>query len=94
MTLRKFEYLVRDIPFEMYTDHENLVYLNNSPSNKVLRWKLAIQEYDFTLEHIKGDLNVVSDGFSVLRRIPQRQRSVGQKQKKLYLTSVSLYCTR
>jgi hypothetical protein len=66
MTLRKFEYLVRDIPFEMYTDHENLVYLNNPPSNKVLRWKLAIQEYDFTLDHIKGELNVVADGLSRL----------------------------
>jgi hypothetical protein len=66
MTLRNFEYLVRDIPFEMYTDHVNLVYLNNPPSNKVLRWKLAIQEYNFTLDHIKGELNVVADGLSRL----------------------------
>ena len=31
MTLRKFEYLIRDIPFKLYTDHENLLYLNVPP---------------------------------------------------------------
>ncbi len=50
MTLRKFEYLIRDVPFELYTDHENLVYLNTPPSHKVLRWKLAIQEYDCSID--------------------------------------------
>jgi hypothetical protein len=54
MTLRKFEYLLRDVPFELFTDHENLVYLNTPPSNKVLRWKLAVQEYDAYVEHIAG----------------------------------------
>jgi len=54
MTLQKYEYRLRDIPFELYTDHDNLVYLNNPPSNKVLRWKLAIQEYNFTISHIAG----------------------------------------
>ena len=66
MTLRKFEYLIRDIPFKLYTDHENLKYLNVPPSNKVLRWKLAIQEYNFKLNYIKGENNVVADGFSRL----------------------------
>ena len=42
MTLKKFEYLLRDVPFTLYTDHANLVYLNVPPSNKVLRWKMAM----------------------------------------------------
>ena len=66
MALRKFEYLIRDVPFELFTDHENLIYLNTSPSNKVLRWKLAIQEYNFFYNYIKGELNVVADGLSRL----------------------------
>jgi len=66
MTLRKFKYLIRDVPFELYTDHENLVYLNTPPLNKVLRWKLAIQEYDCSIDWIKGELNVVADGLSRL----------------------------
>jgi len=66
MALRKFEYLIRDVPFELFTDHENLVYLNTPPSNKVLRWKLAIQEYNIFIDYIKGELNVVADGLSRL----------------------------
>ena len=66
MTLRKFEYLIRDVRFELYTDHENLVYLNTPPSNKVLRWKFTIQEYDCSIDWIKGELNVVADGLSRL----------------------------
>jgi len=76
MTLQKYEYLLRDIEFQLYTDHENLVYLNNPPSNKVLRWKLAIQEYNFTISHIAGEYNVVADGFSRLtEEIPQTYAS-------------------
>ena len=48
------------------TDHENLLYLNVPPSNKVLRWKLAIQEYNFKLNYIKGENDVVADDFSRL----------------------------
>jgi hypothetical protein len=66
MTIKKYEYLIRDLPFDLYTDHENLVYLNTPPSNKVLRWKLAIQEYDIKINYIKGELNVVADGLSRL----------------------------
>ncbi len=74
MTLKKYEYLVRDIPFELYTDHESLVYLNNPPSNKVMRWKLAIQEYNCTIDYIKGELNIVADGLSRLtEELPVRK---------------------
>ncbi len=66
MTFQKYEYLLRDIPFELYMDHENLIYINTPPSNKVLRWQLAIQEYDFTRNHIAGEQNIVADGLSRL----------------------------
>ena len=54
MTFRKFEYLLRDIKFTLKTDHANLLYLNVPPSSKVLRWKLAIQEFDCEVEHLAG----------------------------------------
>ena len=41
-TFEKFEYVLRDIPFVLMTDHENLTYLNVPKSSKVLHWKLAI----------------------------------------------------
>lgn len=71
MALRKFEYLLRDRKFILRTDHENLTYINDPPSPKVRRWKIAIQEHDFHIEHIDGDKNVVADGFSRLLPITE-----------------------
>ncbi len=60
--LRDWEYLLRDRFFTIRTDHDNLRYLNiNTP--KVVRWKLAIQEFNFQVEYIKGEQNVVADSF-------------------------------
>ena len=48
-SLIKFEYLLRDIYFVIRTDHRNLTYLNNSANEKVNRWKLKIQHYNFDI---------------------------------------------
>jgi hypothetical protein len=64
-TLKKLDYLLRDRPFTIKTDHRNLLYLNNSNiSSKVLRWKMFLQEFDFNIEHIAGKDNIVADGLS------------------------------
>jgi len=62
----KFEYLIRDTHFTLRTDHKNLTYINLENAGKVRRWKLAIQEYDFDIEHIPGKQNIVADVFSRL----------------------------
>jgi hypothetical protein len=64
--LRDLEYLIRDRKFTLRTDHRNLLFLNAQASAKVTRWKLAIQEYDFDIEHIPGVENVVADHMSRL----------------------------
>jgi hypothetical protein len=65
-TFQKFEYLLRDTQFHLYTDHRNLLFLKTPPSPKVLRWKMSIQEYNFFIHHIEGKDNVVADAFSRL----------------------------
>lgn len=65
-SFEKFEYLLRDVSFVLFTDHANLTYLNVPRSSKVLRWKLSIQEYDFSISHVEGLQNVVADTFSRL----------------------------
>ena len=62
--LIELEYLLRDRIFVLRTDHSNLQYINQNPSAKVTRWKLALQEYQFTLQHIPGKDNVIADAFS------------------------------
>ena len=64
--LTKLDYLLRDIPFTLRTDHANLTFINEGGSPKVLRWKLLIQEYNFKIEWFPGENNVVADAFSRL----------------------------
>ena len=62
--IKTFEYLLRDCKFTLHTDHANLVYIRDSPDNKVIRWKTQLQPFDFELVHIKGTDNVVADFLS------------------------------
>ena len=58
--------ILRDARFTLQTDHKNLTYINFEGTAKVRRWKLLIQEYDFSIEFIKGEDNVIADAFSRL----------------------------
>jgi hypothetical protein len=64
--LKKLEYLIRDVRFTLHTDHRNLTFLKTAGSDKVMRWKLEIQEYDCKVIFIKGEDNHIADNFSRL----------------------------
>ena len=68
-TLIHFEHLLGRIPFTLRTDHKNLVYISTDTSPKVIRWKVYISEFNFTLEYIAGPDNVVGDFWSRVRRL-------------------------
>jgi hypothetical protein len=70
-SLMKWEHHLRDVHFTLQTDHKNLTYLNTEVKQKVQRWKLIIQEYDFDVEHIAGKDNVVADGLSRFCEFPE-----------------------
>jgi len=63
---QKMDHLIRDRVFTLKTGHVNLTRVYSTGSPKVLRWKLFIQEYSFTIEHIKGSDNEVADALSRL----------------------------
>ena len=65
LTLRP--YLMGE-PFTVYTDHNALRWLMNvtDPSSRLLRWRLRLSEFDFTVIHRKGILNRVADCLSRL----------------------------
>eukprot|EP00762_Andalucia_godoyi_P003229 ANDGO_01040.mRNA.1 Retrovirus-related Pol polyprotein from transposon 17.6 len=50
--------------FIVETDHRNLIYLHQSATPKLVRWRLRLQEFDFSIVHIPGDSNCVSDVLS------------------------------
>ena len=54
-------------PVEIYTDHNPLVFIHKmkNKNQRLLRWSLALQEYDLTIQHnIKGKDNVITDTLS------------------------------
>ena len=61
--LREWDYLLRDIPFLIRTDHRNLLFLNDR-SQKVVHWKLAVWPFNFKVEHVPGVENSVADVLS------------------------------
>lgn len=52
--------------FNVYTDHKPLegFLSNKNPSSKILRWKLALEEFNYKIVYIKGKLNAVADHLS------------------------------
>ena len=58
-----FRHYLEGSHFHLYTDHQALIQLLTKPDNKHLwaRWALRIQQYDFTIHHLKGKLNVPAD---------------------------------
>lgn len=52
--------------FVVKTDHRPLLYLFNmtDPSSRLTKFRLCLEEYDFTVEYVKGKENVLADALS------------------------------
>jgi len=70
----KMKHLLKDRHFDLYTDHENLTRLYSTGSQKVMRWRMFMQEYNFTIHYKKGEENTVADAFSRLCDISDHER--------------------
>jgi transposase InsO family protein len=65
-TCRELNPLLRDRHFILRTDHKNLLFLHENSNAMIQRWFMSLLELDFTLEHLPGKLNEVSDALSRL----------------------------
>lgn len=54
--------------FKVVTDHRPLLYLFNmkDPSSRLIKFRLALEEYDFCVEYLKGTDNAAADALSRL----------------------------
>lgn len=64
--LTQFRPYVYGVPILVRTDHKSLIYLftHKSLSPKLMRIRLDLEDYNFTIEHISGAINVVADALS------------------------------
>ena len=52
--VKLFDDLLDNRYFVLKTDHMNLTYINVTFTGKVLRWKMYLQDKDFSLYHVSG----------------------------------------
>ena len=64
--IEKFKYFLIGQKFLLEVDHQPLVYLQKfkGHNNRLLRWALGLQSYDFRLVHVKGCDNLGADFLS------------------------------
>lgn len=65
-SIKKWHHYVFGRDFIVKTDHHSLCWLNKSHNNnpKLNRWRMFLQDYSFTIEHVKGKSNCVADCLS------------------------------
>ena len=64
--LNRFRDIIFGAQVKIYCDHNPLQYIKECApkSAKLLRWALALQEFDIEFEYKKGARNVVADWLS------------------------------
>ena len=65
--IREYHVYLAAAPFVVYTDHVSLKFLQSlklPAHNRLARWALALQPYDFTVEHVPGKKLIAADGLS------------------------------
>src|SRR5687768_15324590 len=67
--LKEFRNILLGQQIRVHTDHENLTQKKFN-SDRVMRWRLYIEEYSPDLQYIKGEKNVVADALSRLDMEP------------------------
>ena len=64
-TLKEFRNILLGQQIIVFTDHKNLTFKNFN-TERVMRWRLILEEYGPELRYIKGENNVVADALSRL----------------------------
>jgi len=71
-TLKEFRNILLGHKIVVYTDHKNLTFRNFN-TERVMRWRLLVEEYGPELRYIKGENNIVADALSRLDMTPDSQ---------------------
>ena len=78
-TLKEFRNILLGQRIHVYTDHKNLVHETTlMSSQRVMRWRLLLEEYGPDIRYIKGSDNIIADALS---RIPNIKETSKKKKR-------------
>lgn len=63
-SLKKFSNFHQGHHVIVQSDHKNLSWIKKTAMPQLTRWRLRLQDFDFSLEYYEGARNVVADGLS------------------------------
>ena len=97
-TLKEFKGMLLGYKINVYTDHLNLVHETTlKASDRVMRWKLLLEEFGIKTTHVKGEDNKVADAISRLTKecpeeaIEEPEDTVKTQESKPNITVVHPY---
>jgi hypothetical protein len=65
----KFGDILKGHEIVCQTDHRNSLWIQASKSPKVIRWRLFLNQWTHTIEHLPGKLNETADGLSRIQEM-------------------------
>jgi hypothetical protein len=81
--LLKFSYYILCKPFVLETDHQNLIWMEQSMVPKIVRWRIYMQGFAFNIRHIKGRDNVIADYLSRIGQQDTQQEITTQAYQQI-----------
>ena len=69
-TLKEYRNILLGHEIEVFTDHKNLTFKQFN-TERVMRWRLLVEEFGPKLTYIKGERNIVADFLSRMRLDPK-----------------------
>lgn len=65
----KFGDILKGHEIVCQTDHRNSLWIQSSKSPKVIRWRLFLNQWTHTIEHLPGKMNETADGLSRIQEM-------------------------
>ena len=60
--MKSFAYYLHGKQFVVETDHRNLLWMEKSEANIVIRWRVYLQSFNMLLRDIKGSITLSQTG--------------------------------